>query len=154
MREAISVLWQTCSTGKACAPQALLVFVLLEPTQRYQPLTRSLTSFCPPETDQILFQGTGYLHIRPNIIPGYLHIPILLFHGTIDPHQHQHVVFNIPKKKYSEKLFLEVTPPWNNLRREGPCENSQLQPSAPWIILMTFTRHKAIAPQLPFACLS
>ena len=60
---------------------------------------------------------------RPNIIPGYRHIPTLLFHGTIDPHQHQHVVFNIPKKKKTilKKLFLEVTPPWNNLRREGPC---------------------------------
>ena len=54
-------LWQTCSKGKACTPQALLVLALLELTQRYQPLTRSLTSFCTPVNNlhnhQKLFQG-------------------------------------------------------------------------------------------------
>ena len=117
----MSVLWQTCSTGKACAPQALLVFVLLEPTQRYQPLTRSLTSFCPPKTDHVLFQGT--FTFDQILFQGTF--TFLLYYSTV-PSTHTNtnmlfLIFRKKKKTILKKLFLEVTPPWNNLRREGPC---------------------------------
>ena len=83
-------LWQTCSKGKACTPQALLVLALLELTQRYQPLTRSLTSFCPPVNNlhnhQKLFQGwfssgRGLEKYHLPCLPLYLTLP-----GTM-PHQ-------------------------------------------------------------------